>query len=161
MADIAHAAEQMALILSQNGMQKATARVLSALLFAEADSVTAPDLAEQLAISSGSVSGALKMLSTVGLIERVPAPGSRREHYRLREGAWAVLMSTQNTVVQTMFEAADEGMAAAGPDSPATHRLTEMRDFYGFMFRELPALVERWQAGRPPRRTARPEPRQN
>ncbi|MEU5995101.1 hypothetical protein ABZ806_39510 [Spirillospora sp. NPDC047418] len=47
-----------------------------------------------------------------------------------------------------MFEAADQGIAATGPDSPAARRLSEMRDFYGFMFRELPALVERWQAGR-------------
>ncbi len=27
------------------------------------------------------------MLSTVGLIERVPVPASRREHYRLRDDA--------------------------------------------------------------------------
>ncbi|MGH3392395.1 MAG: GbsR/MarR family transcriptional regulator [Actinomadura sp.] len=148
LADITEAAERMALTLTQGGMQKATARVLAALLFADSESITAPELAEQLGISSGAVSGAIKMLSTVGLIERVPAPGSRREHYRLRDGAWATLMSAQNGMVQAMFEAADQGIAIAGPDSPATRRLTEMRDFYGFMFRELPALVERWHAER-------------
>ncbi|MFD0853789.1 MarR family transcriptional regulator, partial [Actinomadura adrarensis] len=78
----------------------------------------------------------------------VPAPGSRREHYRVREGAWATLMSMQNGMVQLMFEVADKGIAAAGPDSLAARRLEEMRDFYGFMFRELPALVERWRAER-------------
>ena len=148
LADTAEAAERMALNLAQGGLQKATARVLAALLFADTDSVTAPELAEQLGISSGSVSGSIKMLSTVGLIERVPAPGSRREHYRLRDGAWAILMSAQNSMVQAMFEAADQGIAAAGPDSPAARRLAEMRDFYGFMFRELPALVDRWRAER-------------
>jgi DNA-binding MarR family transcriptional regulator len=148
LADTTEATERMALSLAQGGMQKATARVLAALLFAGADSVTAPELADQLVISSGSVSGAIKMLSTVGLIERVPAPGSRREHYRLRDGAWAILMSTQNGMVQAMSEAADQGIAAAGADSLAARRLAEMRDFYGFMFRELPALVDRWRAER-------------
>lgn len=148
LADTTEAAERMALTLAQGGLQRATARVLAALLFSDADSVTAPELAEWLGISSGSVSGAIKMLSTVGLIERVPAPGSRREHYRLREGAWATLMSTQNGMVQAMFQAADQGIAAAGEDSPAARRLTEMRDFYGYMFRELPTLVERWRAER-------------
>jgi DNA-binding transcriptional regulator GbsR (MarR family) len=148
LADTAEAAEHMALGFVQGGMQKATARVLAAFMFADEDSVTAPDLAERLGISSGSVSGAIKMLSTVGLIERAPAPGSRREHYRVREGAWATLMSTQNGMVQFMFEAADRGIEAAGPDSPATRRLEEMRDFYAYMFRELPALIERWRAGR-------------
>ncbi|MEU4820315.1 MarR family transcriptional regulator [Actinomadura sp. NPDC023710] len=148
MADTTEAAERMALTLAQGGLQKATARVMAAFLFSDADSVTAPKLGEQLGISSGSVSGAIKMLSTVGLIERVPAPGSRREHYRLREGAWATLMSSQNGLVQAMFEAADQGIQAAGEDSPAARRLAEMRDFYGFMFRELPALIDRWQAER-------------
>ncbi|MBO2456843.1 GbsR/MarR family transcriptional regulator [Actinomadura violacea] len=105
-------------------------------------------MVERLGIGSGSVSGAIKMLSTVGLIERAPAPGSRREHYRVREGAWATLMSAQNGMVQAMFEAADQGIEAAGPDSPAARWLAEMRDFYGFMFREMPALIERWRTGR-------------
>ncbi|WP_173092819.1 GbsR/MarR family transcriptional regulator [Actinomadura verrucosospora] len=147
-ADTTEAAEHLALVLAQGGLQKATARVLAAFMFADEDSVTAPDLAERLGISSGSVSGAIKMLSTVGLIERAPAPGSRREHYRVREGAWATLMSAQNGMVQAMFEAADQGIEAAGPDSPASRRLAEMRDFYGFMFREMPALIERWRTGR-------------
>ncbi|MEU8804347.1 MarR family transcriptional regulator [Spirillospora sp. NPDC048819] len=148
MADTTEAAEHLALVLAQGGLQKATARVLAAFMFADEDSVTAPDLAERLGISSGSVSGAIKMLSTVGLIERAPAPGSRREHYRVREGAWATLMSAQNGMVQAMFKAADRGIEAAGPDSPAARRLEEMRDFYGFMFREMPALIERWRTGR-------------
>ncbi|MFG2090295.1 MULTISPECIES: GbsR/MarR family transcriptional regulator [unclassified Spirillospora] len=148
MADTTEAAEHLALVLAQGGLQKATARVLAAFMFADEDSVTAPDLAERLGISSGSVSGAIKMLSTVGLIERAPAPGSRREHYRVREGAWATLMSAQNGLVQAMFESADRGIEAAGPDSPAARRLDEMRDFYGFMFREMPALIERWRTGR-------------
>ncbi|MGN9913445.1 GbsR/MarR family transcriptional regulator [Phytohabitans sp. LJ34] len=159
MADTTDAAERMALTLTQGGLQKATARVLAAFLFADTASLTAPQIAEQLTISSGSVSGAIKMLSTVGLIERVPAPGSRREHYRLRDGAWATLMSTQNGMVQAMFEAADRGIQAAGPDSPAAHRLTEMRDFYAFMFRELPALIDRWKAQRRPTRDPVTKPR--
>jgi DNA-binding transcriptional regulator GbsR (MarR family) len=148
LGDTSDIAERMALAFTEGGLQKATARVLAAFMFAEADSVTAPELATRLGISSGSVSGAIKMLSTVGLIERAPAPGSRREHYRMREGAWATLMSAQNGMVQLMFEMADQGIAAAGEDSPAGRRLAEMRDFYGFMFRELPALIDRWRAER-------------
>jgi DNA-binding transcriptional regulator GbsR (MarR family) len=152
LADTTEATERLALVLAQGGLQRATARVLAAFMFADEDSVTAPDLADRLGISSGSVSGAIKQLTAVGLIERVPAPGSRREHYRIREGAWATLMSAQNGMVQRMFEAADRGIEAAGPDSPAARRLEEMRDFYGFMFRELPALVERWHSEREQRR---------
>jgi DNA-binding MarR family transcriptional regulator len=140
------AAERMALALVQGGLQRATARVMAAFIFTDSDSLTASDLASQLQISSGSVSGALKMLLTVGLIERVPVPASRREHYRLRDQAWPTLMSAQNGMVQAMFDVAERGIEATGIDSPAGHRLAEMRDFYAFMFRELPALIDRWNA---------------
>lgn len=50
-------------------------------------------------------------------------------------------MSSQNGMVQAMFATADQGIAAAGPNSLVTRRLEEMRDFYGFRFRELAALV--------------------
>ena len=48
--------------------------------------MTAGEIAGQLSISSGAFSTAVKTLTRVGLIERVPAPGSRREHYRLPRG---------------------------------------------------------------------------
>jgi DNA-binding transcriptional regulator GbsR (MarR family) len=102
------------------------------------------DLSEDLGVSPGSVSAGLKALIRVGLIEQVPAPGSRRDHYRMREDAWPTLFSTQNHIVQVMRQAAEDGVAAADNDSPARQRLENMRDFYAFMLQELPALIGRW-----------------
>lgn len=83
-----------------------TARVLAALLFTEQPAMTAGDLGARLQASSGAISGAVKMLTSVGLVERVPAPASR--------------------------------------DSLARQRLTQMRDFYNFLFEEIPPLLDRW-----------------
>ncbi|MDI5976766.1 GbsR/MarR family transcriptional regulator [Amycolatopsis magusensis] len=148
MADTTDAAERLALTLARGGMQRMTARVLCALLFADQDTLTAGEIAGRLVISPGTVSTAIKNLTMVGLIEKVPAPGSRREHFRFREGAWATLMSSQNQVVQAMQQAADEGIAITGETSPAGRRLVEMRDFYSYLMAELPALIDRWKAGR-------------
>ena len=81
-------------------LQRMTARVLAALLFTEQPTMTMAELADQLqAASSGAISGAVKMLTaSVGLAERVPAPASRRDHYRLRDDAWALLFTNQNAV---------------------------------------------------------------
>jgi DNA-binding transcriptional regulator GbsR (MarR family) len=146
MSDPMEAAERLALTLAAGGMQRMTARVMCALLFAEQESVTAGELAERLAISPGTVSTAVKSLTTVALIERVPAPGSRREHFRFRDGAWAIMMSSQNEVIKTMQEAANEGIEAVGEDSVAGRRLVEMRDFYAYLMAELPAVIDRWHA---------------
>jgi DNA-binding MarR family transcriptional regulator len=143
-------AESFALTMAQGGMQKSTARVLAALLFAPEETLTAGDLCERLTLSSGAVSGAVKALAPLGLIERVPAPGSRRDHYRIRPGAWATLMSNQNTVLDTMVQSAAAGLAATAPGTPAGRRLGEMHDFYAYLQRELPALIDRWREGRHP-----------
>jgi DNA-binding transcriptional regulator GbsR (MarR family) len=142
------AAERLALRLTAGGMQRMTARVMCALLFADQETVTAAELGEWLTISPGTASTAIKSLTSVGLVERVPAPGSRREHFRFRDGAWAILMSNQNETVKIMQEAADEGIEAVGEDSIAGQRLAEMRDFYTYLMVELPAVIDRWYTRR-------------
>ena len=138
------AAERLALVLSDHGLQRMTARVLSTLLFTEQSSMTMGELAERLEASSGAISGAIRMLTSVGLAERVPVPASRRDHYRLRDNAWALLYTSQNAVLAPMLATAEAGIAAAGHDSLAGHRLTQMRDFYSFLLDEIPALLDRW-----------------
>ena len=138
-------AEQLALVLSSHGLQRMTARVLAALLFTEQPTMTMGELADQLQASSGAISGAIKMLTSVGLAERVPAPASRRDHYRLRDDAWALLFTNQNAVMSAMLAAAEAGIAATGSDSLAAERLTQMRDFYAFLLGEIPALLDRWR----------------
>ncbi|KAB8182994.1 MarR family transcriptional regulator [Nonomuraea phyllanthi] len=139
------AAEKLALTLAQGGMQKTTARVMTALLYTRQESMTAADLCAELSISSGAVSTAVKQLIPLGLIERVPAPGSRRDHYRFRQGAWASLMSQQNAMLATMGDAAQEGLDAAGEDGITGRRLHEMKDFYAYMTEQLIPLIDSWR----------------
>jgi DNA-binding transcriptional regulator GbsR (MarR family) len=146
LSDSSEVAERLALALNQNGMQRMIARVLAAFLFSDRDSVTAAELGEQLGASTGSISGAITMLRTVGLIEPAPIPGSRRAHYRMRDDAWATMMSSQNAMVRVMQDIAEAGVASTPPDSPAARRLERMRDFYAYLFAELPAIIERWRA---------------
>ncbi|MGC7333684.1 MarR family transcriptional regulator [Mycobacteroides abscessus subsp. abscessus] len=138
-------AEQLALMLTTHGMQRMTARVLTALLFTEQPTMTSSELAGQLQASSGAISTSIRMLTSVGLAERVPVPASRRDHYRLRDNAWAVLFTNQNAVLSAMQEAAAAGIAGTQKDSLARARLTQMRDFYAFLLGEIPTLLERWR----------------
>nr|WP_090344085.1 MarR family transcriptional regulator [Mycolicibacterium malmesburyense] len=127
-------------------MQRMTARVLTALVFSEQSTMTMGDLAEQLQASSGGISGALKMLASVGVVERVPAPGSRRDHYRLRDDAWAVQYTKDNEALSGVIAAAEAGIAATDDGTLARQRITQMRDFYLFLMNEIPALLDRWRA---------------
>lgn len=146
--ELEESAETLALALAAGGLQRMTARVLAALIFTNRPSVTMGELSELLRASAGTVSDAIKALGSVGLVERVPAPGSRRGHYRLPAGAWASMHSQQNAVLGAVLEAAEKGLTEAAPGGAAQQRLLEMRDFYAFLMRELPQLIERWQTER-------------
>ena len=41
-----------------------------------------------------------------------------------------------------------EGIAALGPETPAGARLAETLDFFEFLQKEMPALVQRWEQTR-------------
>ena len=138
------AAEQLALLLTDHGLQRMTARVLATLLFTEQPTMTMAELGDRLQASSGAISGAIKMLTAVGVVERAAVPASRRDHYRLRDDAWAVLYTNQNAVISAMQAAADSGIAATSNGSLARRRLTQMRDFYAFLLDEIPAVLDRW-----------------
>jgi DNA-binding transcriptional regulator GbsR (MarR family) len=138
------AAEELALVLAKYGNQRMMARVLATLLFTEQSTLTMGELAEQLHASSGAISGAVNMLTSVGLAEQVPAPASRRDHYRLRDDAWAILYTNQNEAAVAVLKAAEAGIAATDDGSLAHERLTQMRDFYTFLMQEIPALLDRW-----------------
>ncbi|MEV6239014.1 MarR family transcriptional regulator [Lentzea sp. NPDC051838] len=141
------AAEQLALTLVGAGMQRMGARALAAFLFSDKESLTAGDLADELGVSAGSVSGAVKMVAQMGLIERIYVAGSRREHFRMRDNAWTTLYSRQHTVVDEILVAVQNGVEVVG-SGPAFERLAYMRDFYTFLLDEAPMLVERFEQQR-------------
>ncbi|MFJ8961950.1 GbsR/MarR family transcriptional regulator [Lentzea sp. NPDC102401] len=141
------AAEQLALALVGAGMQRMGARAIAAFLFSEEESLTAGDLAQELGVSAGSVSGAIKMVAQMGLIERIYVAGSRREHFRMRDNAWTTLYSRQHSVVTDVLDAVEKGVGAVGPGR-AHDRLEYMRDFYTFLINEAPVLVERFEQQR-------------
>lgn len=137
--------ERFALALARSGMQRMTARLLAAFLFTEQPTLTMGELVDSLGVSTGSASTGIKALVGVGLIEQVPAPGSRRDHFRMRDDAWATLFSQNNQAVNVMLEAAADAMAATPAGGTAHRRLESMRSFYAFLLAEIPTLVERWR----------------
>lgn len=148
MGESREASEQLALVLNGYGMQRMHARVLAALLTTDNSALTQGELTAELGAATGSVSNAVKQLIAVGLVERVPVAGSRREHYRLRDDAWARLFTRQNHVFDDMLGVARKARDHMDADSLAHRRLTDMCDFYDFLLAEVPALLERWDEER-------------
>jgi DNA-binding transcriptional regulator GbsR (MarR family) len=142
---VARFIERFAGGLTDAGMPRMPARVFVALLATDSGRLTAAELAERLHSSAGAISGAVRYLTQTQLVDRERVPGSRKDHYRVRDDVWHVATARRDDYVRRWAAALEEGIAAVGPDTLAGARLAETQAFFAFMQKEMPALVERWQ----------------
>jgi len=144
---VRHFVEHMAMTLADWGFPRMPARVLIALMSADEDALTAAELAERLDVSPAAISGAVRYLMHVGLVVRQPAPGSRRDRYRLPDDAWYEASLVKGRALKGVADVANDGVAALGGRATLSgERVAEMRDFLLFCQAEIDGLVERWRA---------------
>jgi MarR family len=149
-AQVRAAVEQLALVFNDWGFPRMPSRVLITLMAADEDALTAAELAERLEVSPAAISGAVRYLGHIGLLQKVPTPGSRRDRYRLPLDPWYEAGSLRDGYMGQVIASAGAGVTALGPDSPGGQRLARMRDFFGFLQGELGGLLEKWRAENPP-----------
>lgn len=148
--------ERFGSALVDAGMPRMPALVFVALLASDSGRLTADELMDQLQVSRGAISGAVRYLSQVGGLSRGRRPGSRRDHYELRDGSWYELAARREPLLDRWIESTRAGIDALGPATPAGERLAESLEFFEFLRTEMPAMLARWRARRASLDQARP-----
>ncbi|WP_443076715.1 GbsR/MarR family transcriptional regulator [Streptomyces sp. TRM 70361] len=147
-AEVADFVERFAAELTQAGLQRMASRVFACLLADHAGVLSSAELSERLRISPAAVSGAIRYLSQVHLVTREREPGSRRERYRVHVDVWYRAMTDRGPLLDRWTATLERGVKALGPDTPAGRRMAESAEFFAFMRREVPLMMERWYAHR-------------
>lgn len=142
------AAEQAAAMLAAAGMARMPARVMMALVGSPDEGYTAAELADRLGVSPAAVSGAVRYLVSMRLIQRLSRPGDRRDRYDLTDDAWSGMITSNaplySAIATHMDRIADENTAA--PISVA--RAREIADFLRYLTERMPQLADEWRAER-------------
>lgn len=142
---IADFQERFAQIMVDSGMPRMASRVYAALLVTDSGKLSAAELAERLGVGASAISGAVKYLVQVRLVERGRAPGTRHDFCRIHEHTWSHYISQSDPVLARIQAGADEGMALLGLGSAAGRRLDETRRFFAFLREEIKQSMEKWQ----------------
>jgi DNA-binding transcriptional regulator GbsR (MarR family) len=140
--------EHMGGALTQAGLPRVPSLVFSALLVDDDGRMTANELASSLALSAGSVSGAVRYLERVGMARRERERGSRRDVYIVDDDAWHGAMMRTEHLYAPMVAALTRCLSDLGTDSPAARRLMLTREFLTFVQVEMTALADRWEKRR-------------
>jgi DNA-binding transcriptional regulator GbsR (MarR family) len=141
--------EHIAMTFDGLGFPRMAGRVLFVIMCAEEEALTAAEIADRLGVSPAAVSGAVRYLIQLQMLRREPVPGSRRDRYRIAGDAWYEVSAVKAAAYKIFAEITDEGVEAlGGPDTRAGARVAQMRDFYEFLYDEIPVLLEKWQASK-------------
>jgi DNA-binding transcriptional regulator GbsR (MarR family) len=138
--------EQIGLMLAESGLPRMPARVFAYVLADDADRYTARDLADGLRVSPAAISGAVRFLVQVGLLDKGREPGSRSDHYRVYDDdVWAAISLQRMPLLERWEQTVAEALEQLPGDSRGRRRLLETQAFYRFMGEEFSDLIERWR----------------
>jgi hypothetical protein len=141
--------EDVSIFMEENGLPPMAGRLLGLLLVCDPPHLSAAQIEAALDASRGSVSTMSRLLVNMRFVERVGVPGERRSYYRLRPGLWRGMLASQVEKVAAARALAERGLRLSdGVRGVGDERLREMRDLYAFLERELPSLIQRWEAER-------------
>ena len=139
--------EDMGLRYEEFGLPPMAGRIIGWLLVSDSPSQTAAELAAVLGASPGSISTNTRILMQLGIVERIAMPERRGHFYQIRKGAWAELVQAKLAHIQKVRRLAEQGLETFRTESDQIReRLRDLHDFYAFVERELPTLLESWEA---------------
>jgi predicted ArsR family transcriptional regulator len=141
--------EHMAMTMANFGFPRMPGRVLFTLLTADEEGLTAGEIGKRLGVSPAAISGAVRYLMQVGLANREPLRGSRRDRYRVPDNPWYEATVGRGHVYQEIADLASTGVEAlGGPATVSGARVAEMVDFFRFMQAEMAEIYDRWRTSR-------------
>lgn len=151
--------EDSGMYFERLGLSRTSGRVIGWLLISPDGTADAPELCADLAVAKSSMSVALRQLVGAGLVQRYRPPRERRDRYRLAEDVFGQAFRAKMAEFDAFHTLVAQGLRVVGnarQAAAARARLQLMADMYGFMAREFPALLDRWESQRT---TERPAPR--
>ena len=138
--------EEFRLLFGQFGLSRMLGRVLGVLMISDPPERSAEELAEELGASRGSISQTTRSLIQMSLVQRWSRPGERRDYFRIKPGAWHEIMRREMEALGDFRKIAERGLDLIDSEDPAARRsLEEMRDFYAYWEKEMPAVLHRWE----------------
>lgn len=141
-------AEQAAAMLTAAGMPRMPARVMMALVAAPDGGYTAAQLAERLGVSPAAVSGAVRYLQGLHVIQRRSRPGERRDRYAFVHDPFYRSIVGNLPVYERLSDYIDDIAGEHADDPDAQERAAELAAFFRFLSTRMRQIVEEWHEHR-------------
>ena len=135
-------ADEVGMVLSGMGLPTAFGKLMGWLLICDPPQQTSTQLVEALDLSKGSVSTGMRALEQLGMVRRVPVRG-RGHAYEMLPDALVRTVDARRLYL-TIHDVMQKGIEVLGGDEqlPRAQRLRVTRDFYAFVAKRVPQLID-------------------
>ena len=139
-----HFIEDISLYFEQMGLPRMAGRVLGVLLISDPPQQSLNDLCEVLQASKSALSTTTRLLTEMGLIERVPSSKPREVAFQFKPGGWVVFMRMLLRLMASLHQIAEQGLELLKDEPPVLReRLQEAHDMFSLIEEKLPVLLGR------------------
>lgn len=118
---------------------RSAGRIVGWLMICDPPHRSAPQLIDDLELSSGSVSTQTTVLEHVGFVERVTFPGDRASYYRLPDQVWVNLMRSEEQRMIELRQLASAARSVLPVERP--DRVEDLDRIAEFFLARWPALM--------------------
>ena len=138
--------EAFGMMSQEDGEPRIAGRIHGLFLVSEQDRWTLSDIADRLQVSRGSVSTNLRLLESMGVLERSALPGDRQVYYTLTPDPYALMLERHARQMRRIHALVGE----ARDTLPATQRrvqtrLSDMQEFFSRAIEGAEHLLTDWR----------------
>ncbi|MGG1876116.1 MarR family transcriptional regulator [Paenibacillus cisolokensis] len=117
--------EKLGVYYEDHGIPRIGGRILGLLLVSN-QPVSAEQMANLLKVSRGSVSTNVRLLVSMGLLEKVSVVGDRTDYYSVSESIWDNAIKTRIDGFKNLRKIVEQGLKAVEGQSNANKNFAEM-----------------------------------
>jgi hypothetical protein len=141
-----HFIEDLGNLVFDRGTPRAVVRVLGQMVVCDSPEQTVWDIQEELTLSAGIVSAAVRTLVNSGMLERVPRRSERLISCRLHPKCWGKPLESRYRTLVQLRQVADRALVSS--EGEADQQFVEIHDGYAGSEAQLGVLLEDAKAPR-------------
>lgn len=138
--------EETGLLLEKLGMTRMAGRIFGYLIVSDEEQASFDQIRKALQASKGSISGTMKQLLQIGMVEAVSLPGDRKTYYRLSKMKIEDILRSRMSQFNAFADILAKGEALKSEKDEISDWLIEASTFYRWVGGQIDEIITKWEA---------------
>jgi len=137
--------EETGLLFEKLGMTRMAGRIFGYLIVSDEEQASFDQIRKALQASKGSISGTVKQLLQIDMVEAVSLPGDRKTYYRIGKMKIGDILRSRMGQFTAFADALAKGEELKSNKDDTSDWLIEASTFYRWVGGQLEDIINKWE----------------